>query len=78
MIGVLYPQYWDKKSQTIFDGVRQDAHKLMSKNLKKARQLVNSEYQTLVPLDVARAEEVRERGKKQRFAEGSLTNADYW
>jgi len=53
-VKVLYPQFWDRKTKAIADGVRADAHKAISKNLQKARKLVSHEYQTLVPLDVIR------------------------
>jgi hypothetical protein len=63
-ISVLYPQYWDKRNRIIAEGVRPAAHKTISKNLVSAREMVRRGYQTLVPLDVARAEEERRRSKE--------------
>jgi len=63
-ISVLYPHYWDKQTQTVTDGGLQEAQKLISKNLKKAREMVGWGYKTLVPLDVAREDEERQRAKK--------------
>lgn len=60
-VSVLYPQYWDQDKQSIVDGRRQEAQKLISKNLMKAREMVSRTYKTLVPLDVARADEERKR-----------------
>lgn len=54
IVRVLYPQFWDKKAQAIADGARDAAPKAISKNLQAARQLVEHQYQRLVPLDITR------------------------
>jgi hypothetical protein len=59
IIETLYPQYWDRQNQCVTDGVLQDAQKSISKNLGKAREMVEWKYKTLVPLDITRADEER-------------------